>query len=483
MNKFIVHKARISSKNIILLLSLMVFSVAGCYLAITTMATTPTADVELEAGSSNGSVYVTADVTASGGRSVTFGASEVSQAAGVFITRADLDRAKIRAVSSTQPYRSNYNVLKSRADTALSATPSPFYMERTNYLSNIKYGWSWSSCPDTNVNDNNSLNDAVSKLESQGDTTRTLALQYALTGDIRYADKSKTFLLSWANGSTPVNMYDFFKNTSSWDGGLNGDDGTTCMRPWNMALDAMFQGYGLINFADSYALLTRNGYVLTASEDAAIRSYLYRLTGAVSSSYHAWSRWADAHNCTSSNSSETCVRYRSDNHLSWGQAPILAAAASLNDQAMADYVLVGTAWNDGRSGLVTNGSPMKYVLNRAILSNGQIYDEAPSSVGGIGREGYAFYHLWAMQIAARIDDVHFNQGLWEYKGSDGKGLEEAYATESARVFSGQNDGDNWQYELAYNRWQTSINLDARNASNRTSYIVQSYGPVVLLFGQ
>lgn len=438
---------------------------------------------EIENGARTSLAGVVLDSSASGGTAIQFGGDNLDAPAGVFVTQGELARAKTRAAGTTQPYRNNYNTQKSRADAALSTTPSPFYMTQNNYINNIRYAWSWSSCPDSNPNDNNSLADAVSKLENQGDTTRTLAMQYALTGATSYGDKARDYLLAWANNSTPVNMYDFFVNTNSWDGGLIGSDGTDCKRPWNMALDGMFQGYGLINFADAYALLTRNGYTLSSNDNTAIRNYLRSLTAAVNSSYHAWSRWADAHNCTMSNNSETCIRYRSDNHLSWGQAPILAAAAALEDQTIANYVLNGGAWDDGRSGLVTNTSHMKYVINRAVLSNGQIYDEAPAAVGGIERPGYAFYHLWAMEIAARIDDVHFHQGLWEYKGTDGQGLREAYTAEAPRVMSGQSSGDNWQYELPYNQWSDSTFLAARDKSSRNVFIAQSFGPVVLLFGQ
>lgn len=440
-------------------------------------------DKELETATVSSTAVIINDTSASGGSAVKFGQSATDAPAGVFITQAELARAKVRGASTTQPFRNNYNAQKSRADAALSTTPSPFYMTQSNYLNNIRYAWSWSTCPDSNPNDNNSLQDAVSKLENQGDTTRTLAMQYALTGTASYGDKARDYLLAWANNSTPVNMYDFFVNTSSWDGGLTGDDGTTCKRPWNMALDGMFQGYGLINFADAYALLTLNGYQLSSSDNTAIRDYLRRLAAAVNSSYHAWDRWADAHNCTMSNNSETCIRYRSDNHLSWGQAPLLATAAALGDQTIANYVLAGGAWDDGRSGPVTNTSHMKYVINRAVLSNGQIYDEAPAAVGGIGREGYAFYHLWAMEIVARIDDVHFHQGIWDYKGTDGKGLREAYTAEAPRVMSGQNSGDNWQYELPYNHWGDATFLSARDKSARNAFIAQSFGPVILLFGQ
>ena len=461
-----------------LLAGVMIVMAGVVYAAVNSYASQ-----EAESGTRTSLASAVSDSSASGGMTVKFGAANSDDSAGVFITQAELARAKTRAAGTTQPFRNNYNAQKSRADAALSTTPSPFYMTQSNYLNNLRYAWSWSTCPDSNPNDNNSLSDATTKLEDQGDTTRTLAMQYALTGTASYGDKARDYLLAWANNSTPINMYDFFVDTSSWDGGLVGDDGTTCKRPWNMALDGMFQGYGLINFADAYALLTRNGYTLSSGDNTAIRNYLRSLAAAVNSSYHAWSRWADAHGCTLANNSDTCIRYRSDNHLSWGQAPILAAAAALEDQTIANYVLSGGTWDDGRSGPVANTSHMKYVINRAVLSNGQIYDEAPEAVGGIEREGYAFYHLWAMEIAARIDDVHFHQGLWDYKGTDGQGLREAYTAEAPRVMSGQSSGDNWQYELPYNRWGGSTFLSARDESSRDAFIAQSFGPVVLLFGQ
>lgn len=457
--------------------SIGLITTAAAYVAVLFAAS------ESESGSRTGGVTVLSDTSASGGSVVRFGESSADQPAGIFITQAELARAKTRAAGTTQPFRNSYNTQKSRADAALSTTPSPFYMTPSNYTNNLRYAWGWSSCPDSNPNDNNSLQDAVSKLEDQGDIARTLALQYALTGTASYGNKARDYLLAWANNSTPINMYDFYVNTTTWDGGLVGSDGTDCKRPWNMALDGMFQGYGLINLADAYALLVRNGYTLSSQDDAAIRTYLYALSAAVNSSYHAWSRWADAHNCTANNNSETCIRYRSDNHLSWGQAPLLAAAAALDDTTIANYVLSGGTWNDGRSGPVANTSHMKYVINRAVLSNGQIYDEAPGAVGGIEREGYAFYHLWAMNIVARIDDVHFHQDIWDYKGTDGQGLREAYTAEAPRVISGQNSGDNWQYELPYNRWGGATFLSARDRSSRTAFIKQSYGPTALLFGE
>lgn len=461
--------------SVVLLLALVTATVHAATGSFTTS--------ESEQGSLSSQVSSLGDVSASGGATVKFGVDNSQLPVGLFVTKAELDRAKTRGAATTQPFRSNYDVQTSRANAALSSTPSPFYMTPSNYTNTLRYAWGWSTCPDSNPNDNNSLQDAVTKLESQGDTTRTLAMQFALTGSASHGNKAKEYLLSWATSSTPINMYDFFVDTSTFNGGLVGDDGTTCQRPWNMALDGMFQGYGLINFADAYLLLTRNGYTLTSGEDASIRAYLRQLAAAVNSSYHAWSVWADKHGCTLANQSETCIRYRSDNHLSWGQASILAAAAALGDTTIANYILAGGTWDDGRSGPVANTSHMKYVIDRAVLSTGQIYDEAPSAVGGIERDGYAFYHLWAMHIAARVDEMYFGQGLWQYKGTDGQGIEEAYAAEAPRLMSGATGGVAWQYELVYNRWPTSTNLAARNEESRNTFIVQSYGPVVLLFGQ
>lgn len=481
-NKFSIEK---DSKFSVILFAI-IFAAVGALLVVLTRAETPTVNFEPEAGTRSGNASVISDTTASGGSALKFGTpSATPQVAGVFITRAELDRAKTRATATTQPFRSSADTLKGRADSALSTTPSPFYMEQSNYLQNLRFAWSWSSCPDSNVNDNNSLSDAVSKLERQGDITRSLALQYAIGGDARYADKAKQYLMSWSTGSTPVNMYDFLVSPPNFHSGMRGNDGSTCFRPYNMALDGLFQGYGLINFADAYALLKNSGYTLTTAEDTAIRAYIRSLAAAVNSSYQAWMRWADEQGCTPSNNSDTCVRYRSDNHLSWGQAPLLAAAAALQDQTIANYVLTGSAWDDGRSGSYANSSNMKEVINRTVLSSGRIYDEAPASEGGIERDGYAFYHLMALEIVARIAEVHYPQhDIWGYKGADGKGLQEAFTVEGSRVRSGADDGSTWMYEFVYNKWPTTDFRSLRDfTGNRSSFIVQAYGPIVLLFGQ
>lgn len=485
MKRSVVMKNKLDilrDSRVIAVIAAVVFAAVGALLITLTKAQTPTAAVEVERDAA--AAMIVADQTASGGQAVKFSAQPTSALpAGVFITRAELDRAKTRATATTQPFRASANTLKSRADSALSTTPSPFYMEQSNYLNNLRFAWSWSSCPDKNANDNNSLWDAVTKLEGQGDTTHSLALQYAISGDVRYGNKAKEYLLAWANGSTPVNIYDFLNSPPSFSSGMRGDNGTDCYRPYNMALDGLFQGYGLITFSDAYTLLKGSGYSLSASEDAAIRAYIRSLAAAVNSSFQAWMRWADEHNCTASNKSDTCIRYRSDNHLSWGQAPLLAAAVALQDQTIANYVLTGSAWDDGRSGSYPNSSPIKEVINRTVLASGRIYDEAPGSEGGIERDGYAFYHLMALEIVARIAEVHYPQaGVWDYKAADGKGLQEAYATEASRINA--DDSITWQYEFVYNKWPTTQFRNLRDYSgDRQAFISQAYGPVVLLVGQ
>lgn len=397
-------------------------------------------------------------------------APQSTAVAGVFTSQAELALAKARA-AGVDPFKASYSIQKSRADSALRALPNPFFMEKNAYLSNIKYGW----CGADGDGVDNGLNEAVSKLQKDGDLTRTLAMQYALTGDRRYGDKAADFLRTWATRSTAVNMYDFFTQVAPFEGKLRGMTSSFCsFRPWNFALDGLFQGYGLINFSDAYVLLTKNGYRLSAPDDATTRGYILRLTEAVNSSFHAWTRWADSHPTASS-----YARYRSDNHLSWGLASMLSASVALKDTALAQYVLNGGNWTDSRAGAYKNPSHIRDLIDRAILSGGRIID-----VVQFGRpETYNYFHLWPMQIVARIDELHYEQGIWDSKGTDGMGLQEAYDTAVGKVISGEFANQSWQYELAYNKWPTARNKSARDKTSRTAFIVQSYGPVVLFFGQ
>src|SRR5690606_28315476 len=146
---------------------------------------------------------------------------------------------------------------------------------------------------------------------------------------ICFGDRALVHLLAWAREGTLINMYDFDIDfvSATFRGSTN--DGSCGVRPWHFALDAMWQTYGLINLSDAFLLLTRNGYPLSSEDDATLRDFLRRLVEAVNSSFHAWTRWADAHP-----RSPSYERYRSDNHLSWCLAGIMAGAVALEDDEL-----------------------------------------------------------------------------------------------------------------------------------------------------
>lgn len=221
---------------------------------------------------------------------------------GIFITAAELTRARTRATAAVEPSAENARILKGRADAALTATPKPF---RMTDVSTITYHV---CSPDTDGVDN-SLADATSKFTDDGDRMRTLALQYAVSGDAKYAVRAALFLKTWASQHTPVNLHDLHVDYAAAK--LDGQTQDYCSdRPWNFALDGVFQAYGLINASDAYVLLKRNGYALPAADDASVREWLRKKAEAVNPSFQAWTRWADAHPTSSA-----FTRYRSDNHL------------------------------------------------------------------------------------------------------------------------------------------------------------------------
>ncbi|MCA9686744.1 MAG: alginate lyase family protein, partial [Myxococcales bacterium] len=271
-------------------------------------------------------------------------------------------------------------------------------------------------------------------------------------------------------------------------GSLDGMTADYCSdRPWNFALDAMWQTYGLINVADAYLLLTRNGYALDPADDAALRDWILRLAEAVNSSFNAWTKWADAHP-----NSGSYERYRADNHLSWCLAGLIAAAAALEDEQLAAYVLEGGSWTDSYEGAYANPSSIRSVIDWAIEPDGRIYEEKILRDPPIG---YSFFHLWAMMLVARVAEVHFETGapgLWEYPGDDGGDMEIAYDRYAGFVLGskvspepdqeGDLAGNQWLYEAAVSRWGKAEHREVIDFGERNTWINQSIGAVPLLIG-
>ncbi|MBW2458301.1 MAG: alginate lyase family protein [Deltaproteobacteria bacterium] len=411
------------------------------------------------------------------------GAASALPAAGLFLTVDDLARAIERSQSDAEPFATGYSHQSGRADNALSETADPFHM--TDVL-DITFGW----CSDGTPNVDDTLKEATEDYSHDGNLMRVLALQYALTGESSYGDKAVELMTAWAADFTEINLYDFAIDfdTATITGMT---DGYCSDRPWNFALDAMWQTYGLINTADAYLLLSRNGYVFDSADEQAIRDLILRVTEAVNSSFHAWTRWADAHP-----SSSSFERYRADNHLSWCLAGLLAGAAALQDDALAAYVLTGGSWTDSQAGPYENPSHVRDVIDRAIESGtgedneGRVYEELILRDPPIG---YSFFHLWALGLTARIAEVHYGDDVWSFVGTDGGGLELAYERYVAFMLGErqspepQQEGDltasSWQYELVYRRWPTDRFQEAIEVTSRNAFILQSIGPVTFLLGE
>jgi hypothetical protein len=395
-------------------------------------------------------------------------------AAGLFLSRAGLLRLQTLLQQGLEPYRSSFTTLISRADTALSMNADPFRMED---IRSIRFGWC--ETPD-DVDD--TLKELTNKLQRQSDRIRTLALAYVLTLDIRYADHARWMLLDWVRRGKLVNIYDFRPDfaTASFDGITR--DGACGVRPWNFALDAMWQTYGLINISDAYILLTRNGYTLEAAEDEALRAWILDLVEAVNSSFHAWTRWADA------NASSTSYRnYRSDNHLSWSLAGLLAGGLALGDGQLVRYCMEGASWTDRKAGAYSNPSPFPSVIENAIElegASGRVHEERILRDPPIQ---YALFHLWAMSLVAYQGELHRGEDYWS---TGGKRLELAFERYAAYLVgeatSPRAGGESnlawycWLWDFAIRRWPSQRFEQVRTLCDSNTFLIQSVGPLSLI---
>lgn len=396
--------------------------------------------------------------------------------AGLFLTDTDLQRLRANNQSASDSgVRSSYGVQSGLANNALDDVADPFSMSN---IAAITYHW----CSSDTDGIDNSLWDASRQFENQSHVIRTLALQYAVTQDVSFAAKAVALMKVWAAQHTPVNLYDL--NVNFQNATIDGATSGSCSdRPWNFALDTMWQAYGLTNVSDAYILLTRNGYSIASADNTALRNWILKVAQAVNSSHHAWTKWADAH--TSSSAYE---RYRVDNHLSWSNLGLLAAGVALDDQAQINYVLTGGSWNDGRSGAYANPSPILKVIDGAIEANGRVYEERINRDPPIG---YSFFHLQPMTLIARIDEVLGRGQVWRYKGADGAGLQEAFTHLQPYIMgtpSGSSEGNltnhAWLYFFAHHWWpNVSAFTDAQARTSATAVVTQTGGPVTFLFKQ
>lgn len=339
--------------------------------------------------------------------------------AGVFATAAEIARAESRL--DTEGGRA----FLARALRGLDRVPDPFAAAGPEVL---RFGWLTHEIepPD------DTLREAVLKLRRDSSAMRDQALAFALTGEARHAETALALMRAWAEAHTPVNFYDYDPDFAA--GTHRGQTrGFRSDRPWNFGLDSIWQAYGLANAADALVLLESAGAAIGEDDGALIRGWLRDLAAATNAGFHAWTRWADAHARPGWKSrlglapppeeNASVIRYRSDNHLSWALVGLLAAAAALDDPALAAYALEGGVWDDGRSGPYANPSTLPEMIERAILPGGQIYDEA---IGRAPPIGYGLFHLEALALAARIAAHRFDRDVWRHRGADGAGLIDAF---------------------------------------------------------
>lgn len=400
-----------------------------------------------------------------------------SEMAGLFLSQSDRERISELRKDNKSQWRGSVEALMRRAKSAAATFADPFQMDD---LSSIRFGWcGGKGKPGT-------LSSLTDKLDRETGMARDLALAYSISGYKPFARNAERFLLAWERKGQLVNMYDF--NIDFGNGSFDGmtSDGFCGDRPWNFALDVMWQTYGLINASDTYLLLKQGGYEFKNEE--LVRSWIRELSEAVNSSFHAWTRWADEHRGASS-----YVRYRSDNHLSWCLAGLMAAGIALDDGDLIAYVLEGKQWKDSKAGVYENPSSLKAIIDLAIEGDGEnrgrLYEEKIKRKPPVG---YSFFHLWPMTLVAVMADRHGIEDVWEFKGEDGAGLKEAYERYAEYILErrdsprqeqeGSRNGYAWLYEIASSVWSDEASFaEARDTGNRTKYIRQSVGPVRLLF--
>lgn len=396
-------------------------------------------------------------------------------AAGAFISRGELERAKQRMTKP--PFDAMYAAQRQTAQGLLNSTADPFHSDD---FEKMVFGWTTANPPQ------NSLRLAVDKLTDESDHMRRLALEFALSGGLEYAEKAVELMLAWAERHTPVNMTDPGFAVDYPNANLLGrTQGFKSPRPWDLALNAMFQTHGLTNACDALLLLQLNGHAFAVGEKAKIREWLFNLAKAVNSSFHAWTKWAD-----NAHPDGAFTRYRSDNHLSWCHVGLLSAAVADFDSSLVDYVLRGGVWERYGDGYA-NPSHVGDVIDRAIESSpsgdspeheGRMYEEKIRRDPPIG---YSIYHLTAMSLVAQIAKVHVGEDVWSWTGEDNAGMPLALERYAEYLLGTKTSPTPSERYHTFHRlpWELVGDSAVVDASERRWHYQQAIGPVAFLLGK
>lgn len=405
---------------------------------------------------------------------------------GVFATADDLARARRRLDAETR--RPDRRAAFAKEVAAARARPADPFVHDGPETMRFGHAERRLQPPD------DTIPEMETKLRRDTDAMRTLALSAALEGDPRDRAAALRLMRRWAREHTVVNVYDYDPDfVAARIAGMT--EGFHSARPWNFALAVMWQTYGLINASDAYLLLSRTGPGLNAADRAALSDWIRRLAEGVNSSLHAWTRWADGSEARRRAAGETAPvarRYRADNHVSWALAGLLAAAAALDDRALADYALHGAEWRDRRAGRQANSTPLLRLLDLAIEAGpepetaGRIYEERLPRDPPVG---YALFHLQALALAARIAEIHFATDLWRFRGADGAGLLDSFGRYRAYLAGDRTSpdpdermGQPWLFALSPPGFGGPERAALLAAKPLPAHLSHAIGPVDLLFG-
>jgi hypothetical protein len=401
--------------------------------------------------------------------------------AGLFVSQAQLERA--REAEGLADFLA-------RAEGALDREPRPFAVAPED----LRFGWREpEAAPD------DTLKEATERLHRGSSAMRDLALAFALTGQGRFADKAEALMLAWARESRAPNFYDYDPDFAEADL-IGKTEGFGSDRPWNFGLDLMWQTYGLMNAADALLLLEHGGRALDPGVRDELEAWILRLTEAVNSGHHAWTRWADENDGLIAGFHHPLrllglmkeragvARHRADNHLSWSLAGLLAGAAALEDDELAAYVLDGGAWEDRRAGRYANPSHIRDVIDRAIEPGGRVFDE---KIGRSPPIGYALFHLEAMSLVARIAELHYGRDVWGIEGADGGGMLDAFRR-YAPYLTGEARSPSDREREVRARWLFALSPPGYGGADRAAlraarplhrHMSHAVGPARLLFGE
>ncbi len=244
-----------------------------------------------------------------------------------------------------------FNELKKHADQILTRQPRP-YQEG---MAGIR-------------NHEDLKKKLLSPLHNQGRAVRTLGLMTVLTGDQRYAQQAKVYLLAWAES------YQSFQVVNTgWDTYTKNDAGL-----YHVGIIGMCYGYDLIYHALSFS----------TQERKRIEKFFRAVAKSVMSCHDYWINDFYRH------------EWRPQNHLTWHVAIVGVIGFLLEDEALIEWALESER----------NPWDWKEIFRGAFLPSGvqPVEEERDTPIH------YAIYNLTAFCV---LTEAAYHRGinLWDYR--------------------------------------------------------------------